>query len=177
MKNFVSWALILTITYSVPSAAALPRQDPMFISPSDKCSIGFTPKRGVFVLPIDKDHLEVSWVTRKREIKIKIKVACEGSEYKRVLEEEGFLQRSQKWQFSAGAKGSSVVRKVNTRTWSGMVGTYFVGNICHTTVGKSQDGSTVFTLSACIPESDYTYAKKTFDSLEDNVVLRRVYSH
>lgn len=169
--KFTYRALIFFVIGFTANAVDLPTRSPVFISPSDKCRLGFISSKGLSVTAIDKDRLEVSWAVDKREIRTQIRATCESEEFKKILAEEGFSQAGQKWKFTSGAKGGSSARSISTRSWNGVVGTYFLGNICHITVGQSYNGGTVFTLSACVAESDYPYAKKIFDSLEMDVVL------
>lgn len=172
MKRFVIFTYLLAGTaISFSTSAACAQTARVTVSPSGKCTVSFVPEQGLNARILDQEHIEVSWRVGKRELRTQLRVSCEDGPLDRVLNDEGFSKAGEKWKLSMGATGSSSARAINTPTWRGVVGTYFLGSVCRTAVGQSAHGTTYFSFGLCIEESQYPYAKKIFNRIEQQIVL------
>lgn len=173
MKNFIIFTCLLAATavaFSVGAACTQVGQR-VTVSPSSKCTLSFVTDKGMNARILDQERIEVSWHVGKRELRTQIRVSCEDGPLDRVLNDEGFSRAGEKWELSVGATGSSSAKAVTTPTWRGVIGTYFLGSVCRTAVGQSASETTHFSFGLCIAESEYPYAKKIFNRIEQHIVL------
>lgn len=177
MKRLITMILMIaaaatSISASIEAAAGKPPER-VTISPSSTCTLSFDIRNGMTARILDHERIEVSWRVGKREVRTQIRVSCEDGPIERLLREEGFSQVGANWELAAGAVGSSSAKAIGTPSWHGVIGTYFLGGVCRTAVGQSPNGKTHFSFGVCIAESEYPYAKKRFNRLEQFIILER----